>query len=265
MSTTGQRKTERGLGLPASMSADVVLRAAKAVETSGYHSFWLNNPPGANALASLGKVGQEVSIWLGVGVIPLANHPADEIVSDVKQYKVPADRFYLGIGSGSAGIQRVADGLRSIRDALDCTLVVAALGPRMCRLAGEQADGVLLNWLTPEHAVRSIEWVREGAERAGRPMPRLMAYVRAAMGEQATARLEKESAMYEAIPHYAAHFQRMGVSAMGTSVTGDTAEEIQRGLVAWDGIVDEVVVRAIPARDEIDDVEQIVAAGAPAV
>ena len=36
----------------------------------------------------------------------------------------------------------------------------------MCHLAGEVADGVLLNWLTPEHVVRSAEWVRAGAQAA---------------------------------------------------------------------------------------------------
>jgi alkanesulfonate monooxygenase SsuD/methylene tetrahydromethanopterin reductase-like flavin-dependent oxidoreductase (luciferase family) len=133
----------------------------------------------------------------------------------------------------------------------------------MCRLGGSEADGVLLNWLTPQWARRSIEWVREGAEKAGRPMPRTMAYVRAARGPEAIARLQGEAAVYEAIPHYSAHFARMGTPAVGTAVTGETPEEIQRGLAAWDGVVDEVIVRAVAASDAVEAVLDLVEAARP--
>jgi alkanesulfonate monooxygenase SsuD/methylene tetrahydromethanopterin reductase-like flavin-dependent oxidoreductase (luciferase family) len=45
---------------------------------------------------------------------------------------------------------------------------LAALGPQMLRLAGETADGVLLNWATPERIAASRQAVDEGAARAGR-------------------------------------------------------------------------------------------------
>jgi probable F420-dependent oxidoreductase len=47
-------------------------------------------------------------------------------------------------------------------------IVLAALGPRMCELAGEIADGVLLNWIPPEAMAESIRHVEAGAKRAGR-------------------------------------------------------------------------------------------------
>ncbi len=62
----------------------------------------------------------------------------------------------------------------------------------MCRLAGEVADGVLFNWLTPEYARESAERVREGAAAARRPAPRLYAYVRVALGPGAADRLQEE-------------------------------------------------------------------------
>jgi len=46
---------------------------------------------------------------------------------------------------------------------------LAALGPQMLRLAGESADGVLLNWATPERIAISRARIDEGAARAGRP------------------------------------------------------------------------------------------------
>jgi alkanesulfonate monooxygenase SsuD/methylene tetrahydromethanopterin reductase-like flavin-dependent oxidoreductase (luciferase family) len=45
---------------------------------------------------------------------------------------------------------------------------LAALGPQMLRLAGEAADGVLLNWASPEQIAYSREQVDAGAARAGR-------------------------------------------------------------------------------------------------
>jgi alkanesulfonate monooxygenase SsuD/methylene tetrahydromethanopterin reductase-like flavin-dependent oxidoreductase (luciferase family) len=45
---------------------------------------------------------------------------------------------------------------------------LAALGPQMLRLAGEIADGALLNWATPERIALSREQVDAGAARVGR-------------------------------------------------------------------------------------------------
>jgi alkanesulfonate monooxygenase SsuD/methylene tetrahydromethanopterin reductase-like flavin-dependent oxidoreductase (luciferase family) len=45
---------------------------------------------------------------------------------------------------------------------------LAALGPQMLRLAGETADGALLNWATPERIALSRERIDAGAARAGR-------------------------------------------------------------------------------------------------
>ena len=45
---------------------------------------------------------------------------------------------------------------------------LAALGPQMLRLAGEVADGALLNWATPEHIAVSRTRIDEGMARAGR-------------------------------------------------------------------------------------------------
>ena len=45
---------------------------------------------------------------------------------------------------------------------------LAALGPQMLRLAGEIADGTLLNWATPERIAVSRARIEEGAARSGR-------------------------------------------------------------------------------------------------
>jgi alkanesulfonate monooxygenase SsuD/methylene tetrahydromethanopterin reductase-like flavin-dependent oxidoreductase (luciferase family) len=257
---------DRGLGLAATVSEVAILDTAQAVERSGYHSFWLNNPPGSEGLLRLGSVAARSGpIWLGVGVIPLTHQTPEDIAAGARDNSLPLERFYLGIGAGSGpgGVERVEAGIQELRARLDCYVVVAAMGPRMCRLAGELADGVLFNWLTPEWAVRSSEWVADAAAEAGREIPRRMAYVRVAMGSGAIDRLEREAANYQAIPHYASHFQRMGTEAFGTAIAGTSPQVIQAGLARWNEVVDEVVVRAITAHDTVDELAELVEAARP--
>ena len=154
-------------------------------------------------------------------------------------------------------------GIAALRAALPTRLYVAALGPRMCRLAGEVADGVLFNWLTPEHARTSAEWVRAGAEAAQRPAPRLAAYVRVAVGAASAARVEAEGARYDAIPAYAAHFARMGVSPAATAVAAATAADVSRALARWEPVLDDVVVRALTPQDTLEETLAVLRAARP--
>jgi alkanesulfonate monooxygenase SsuD/methylene tetrahydromethanopterin reductase-like flavin-dependent oxidoreductase (luciferase family) len=134
----------------------------------------------------------------------------------------------------------------------------------MCALAGEVADGVLFNWLTPEYARRSGEWVREAAVAAGRPVPRLMAYVRLAVGSAAAERLRSEAARYAAIPAYAAHFARMGVDPLATAVAAPDADAVPAALRRWDGVLDDVALRLVTGGDTAEEHLAAVRAARPA-
>ncbi|HEX3715212.1 MAG TPA: LLM class flavin-dependent oxidoreductase [Trebonia sp.] len=69
-------------------------------------------------------------------------------------------------GAGAPGWPRSAS--LGLADLPPAPVYLAALGPQMLRLAGETADGVLLNWATPERIAFSREQVDAGAARAGR-------------------------------------------------------------------------------------------------
>ena len=88
---------------------------------------------------------------------------------------------------------------------------------------------------------------------AKRKVPTTYAYVRLAMGAPGLARLDDEGGRYAGIPAYAAHFERMGVKPVDTAIAATSAEGIKRALAAWDGAVDEVVLRAITAKDTVED------------
>jgi alkanesulfonate monooxygenase SsuD/methylene tetrahydromethanopterin reductase-like flavin-dependent oxidoreductase (luciferase family) len=257
--------TRRGFGLFAGISPEVIRAAAASVESAGYNSFWVNYPGQVDGLAVLAQAAAVTNrVDLGVGVIPLTTRAPASIADGVHQNRLPLNRLLLGVGSPNPGaLQRVREGVAELRAGVASRVVVAALGPRMCRLAGEVADGVLLNWLAPDHARTSAAWVREGAAAAGRPAPTLITYVRVALGNPARARLAREAATYEGIGAYADHFKRMGVRAIDTAVAGDTPEEIQAGLAQWDGVLDEVVVRGITANDTEPQVLELIRAAAP--
>jgi alkanesulfonate monooxygenase SsuD/methylene tetrahydromethanopterin reductase-like flavin-dependent oxidoreductase (luciferase family) len=255
----------RGFALHAGVAAEVIRAAARETEAAGYDSFWVNYPGPVDGLASLALGAAETRhVALGVGVVPLHTHGPDRILADVRAHGLPLDRLLLGVGSPNPGsLDRVRAGIARLRAHVPARLYVAALGPRMCRLAGEVADGVLLNWLTPEHARQSAEWVRAGAEAAGRQTPRLAAYVRVAVGAAGAARLEEEGRRYAAIPAYADHFARMGVPPSATGVAAPTEVAVPEALARWERVLDDVVVRAITVYDTVGETLGLVSAARP--
>ena len=94
-------------------------------------------------------------------------------------------------------------------------IYLAALGPRMCELAGEVADGVLLNWLPPAAVPASVRHVEAGAKRAGRSLSDVdvAVYVRTCVtDEPAPARetLARDITGYAIVSVYARFFEECG-------------------------------------------------------
>ena len=255
----------QGFALFAATAPEVIRASAREAEGLGYSSFWVNHPGATDGLAALALAARDTRrIEVGIGVIPLHTRDAGSIIEGVRAHALPLDRLLLGVGSPNPdALKRVRAGIAELRSQLSARLVVAALGPQMCRLAGEVADGVLFNWLTPEHARRSAELVRAGAAAVGRPVPRLFAYVRLALGAAACQRLAEEGARYAAIPAYAANFARMGVKPVETAIAAETPDAIAPALAAWRGAVDEVVLRAITAKDTVDENMALLRAAKP--
>jgi alkanesulfonate monooxygenase SsuD/methylene tetrahydromethanopterin reductase-like flavin-dependent oxidoreductase (luciferase family) len=254
----------RGIALSAGTPAPVVAAAAGLAEQVGYRSFWLNHPGRADGIAGLAEAAAATtSIELGVGVVPLHGRGASSVVEAVRAHALPVERLLLGIGTAGPGAFRLArEGIASIRAALGCRVVMGALSEPACTLAGAVADGVLFNWLTPDHARRSAAWVEAGAARADRPRPTLYAYVRLALGPGARERIEREGARYQSGP-YGAHFARMAAEPLATAIAAATPVDVAESLGAWDGAVDEVVLRFVPADESPDAHLELVRAGAP--
>lgn len=245
----------RGFALFAGIAPEIIRASAREAEALGYSSLWVNHPGSIDGLAALALAASETQrIELGVGVIPLHTRGPDSIAQGVRANALPLGRLLLGVGSPNPGaLSRVRAGIAELRSQLQGRLIAAALGPQMCHLAGEIADGVLFNWLTPDHARLSAEWVSAGAAAAGRRPPKLFAYVRVALGAAACERLAEEGARYAGIPAYAAHFARMGVKPVETAIAAQSPDAIPPALATWQGVVDEIVVRAITGKDTVEE------------
>lgn len=255
----------QGFAVFAGVAPAIIEASAREAEALGYTSFWVNHPGATDGLASLAVAAKETRrLELGVGVIPLHTRGPESIADGVRAQALPVPRLLLGVGSPNPGsLARVRDGIAALRARLQTRLVVAALGPKMCRLAGEVSDGVLLNWVTPEYARRSADLVREGAAAAKRPAPKIFAYVRIALGAAAHDRLLAEANRYAAVPAYGANFERMGLKPETTAIAAHAAGEIAPALAKWRDAVDEVVLRAITAADTVDDHLALVRAARP--
>jgi alkanesulfonate monooxygenase SsuD/methylene tetrahydromethanopterin reductase-like flavin-dependent oxidoreductase (luciferase family) len=243
-------RADISIGIIGTTSAEVVRALAPRIEGLGFASLWINDVPGGDSLDGL-RAAASVTETLGLatGVIPLDRRPASTL--DLRQ--LPPVRTTLGIGSGRAKhpVRLAGEALLALRATTTASIVVGALGPRMRRLAAEQADGVLLNWLTPKAAAEAAEEARDAASAADAVRPRVVLYVRTIADELARPALEQEVARYAAVPSYAANFDRLGIAPADATVT-DAA-----GLARFD-VVDELVLRAITPTNSLAELERFV-------
>jgi alkanesulfonate monooxygenase SsuD/methylene tetrahydromethanopterin reductase-like flavin-dependent oxidoreductase (luciferase family) len=237
---------------------------ARRVEQLGYGELWANDSGGRSGLSTLQSASNGTwALDLGVGVIALSERDPASIAAEALGLALPRRRLIAGIGSGrSRSLDLVRAGAAELRRSLPgVRLAVAAVGPRMCRLAGEVADVVLLNWATPARIERQRALVAEGAERAGRAQPRIAAYVRAALGADAAERLRDEQRRYAG---YGIGYRRALEEQEGepVGVAAADAAELRPQLAAYRAVLDSCIVRGLPASDELDEWTAIAEAAA---
>jgi probable F420-dependent oxidoreductase len=94
-------------------------------------------------------------------------------------------------------------------------IVLAALGDEALRLAGEIADGVLMNWIGPENVPHAVAQLEAGAKRAGRTLDgfEIAAFIRTCVTdapEAARQSLARDITGYTTVDAYAAYFRHSG-------------------------------------------------------
>jgi alkanesulfonate monooxygenase SsuD/methylene tetrahydromethanopterin reductase-like flavin-dependent oxidoreductase (luciferase family) len=117
-------------------------------------------------------------------------------------------------------------------------IILAALGPEMLELAGEIADGVLLNWIPPDAVAASIKHLEAGARRAGRTLDgfEIAGFIRTTVTDDADATralLARDITGYAIVDVYANFFRSVGYADEMTAIntawkTGDRAGAVRQ-------------------------------------
>jgi alkanesulfonate monooxygenase SsuD/methylene tetrahydromethanopterin reductase-like flavin-dependent oxidoreductase (luciferase family) len=229
-------------------------RLARHGDQLGYRAVFLPEIAGRDAFAALtGLADETTQLQLGTGVVPMTSRRASlTAMGAATVHERSGGRAILGLGTGAPRpgaldeLRAQVGEIRALlhpgagreagegpRLGLDRPVPVwlAALGPRAVALAGEIADGVLLNWCTPERVADARAGVRAAAERAGRDPDSvtIAAYIRSAVAsgetwDTARAALALAAGEYASYPAYRRQFEAMGVGR-----AADAAAEARAG------------------------------------
>jgi len=180
---------------------------AREAERLGYTDAWSFEVDGIDCFTPLAAVALATQMRVGTAIANVYTRgPATLAVSAAGLAELAPGRFCLGIGAGSQPIvetwnggrferpatrvremaqilrralagERVVfrgetlsvDGFRLTRPPAEPVPIhIAALRPGMLRVAGEVGDGAIINWLAADDVPRSVQVVREAAQKAGR-------------------------------------------------------------------------------------------------
>lgn len=249
-----------GFGITGKVPLGVVRELAPMVEQAGFGSMWFNHITAGNAYASMEAAAAVTNrIILGSGVTSIDSMmSANEIIQEVHNRALPLDRLIIGIGANRppSPLATVRDGIETIDDEFPGVPVyVGALGPKMRALGVQNSAGVLLNWLTPDAAHVAMDERRRDAPDSE---AKVALYIRCAMGVENQEAIRNEAARYESFPNYAANFHRLGFRAMDAAVAVSSPSDLKNRLAAYQGVVDQPILRAITAEDSIESYASLV-------
>jgi probable F420-dependent oxidoreductase len=227
----------------------------------------LRTPPlAAMSAATLQALSPDADVWLGVGVSApgiLRQHgaaAAERPIAMMREYVALLRECLSGEQVTFEGdfwqVRRFRLGVR-LGDRRP-KIVMAALNPQMLRLAGEIADGVLLNYLPASHVPASVEQVRSGGD------ARIFAYVHAAVGEleRSAGSARRDLFNYAMADGYARMFRNAGFESEVAELRARQAERDREGALA---AISERMIQAIDfigTESEVTDfVRSYVAAG----
>jgi F420-dependent oxidoreductase-like protein len=245
-----------------------MIEQAKQAEAEGFSALWYPSAVAGDPVAPMAVVGRETStIELGTSVLQTyTSHPvlqANRALSAALAMGRPG--FTLGIGPSHApviegmfgmsyatpgrhteeyveivaallhgeavnqsGEEYTLRGVPAQPHAQPVQLLVAALAPRLQRVAGAVADGTIL-WMGNARAVETHVAPRIGAaaDAAGRPAPRIVAGLPVAVHDdvaEARAVAAKQFAVYGTLPNYQRILAHGGVDGPAdAAIVGDEA------------------------------------------
>jgi len=178
-------------------------------------SFIVAQAPGRFVLGLGSSTGNMVQRWYGV--------PFEHPLRQLREYLQLLRQIFAGGKTAFSGQHLQSNGFRLQSPPVPpVPLQLGAMGPRMLALAGELADGVVLNDFTPPgELANALAQIDLGAKRSGRRIEELEIVKRRAVvvtrnAEEYAATLafyRQHFAFYASAPAYQAVMQRLGYGA----------------------------------------------------
>lgn len=233
-----------------------LIEMAKGIEAAGLDSVWMANIFSFDAINSLSLIGAGTStLKLGTAVVPTyPRHPTAMAQQALTAAAATDNRFTLGIGlshqiviEGMFGMS-YAQPAKHMQEYLSVlvpllnkelvnhegenytvrntqidapgadpvSVVVAALGPRMLKIAGELADGTN-TWMVGPRTMEDhiVKHLCAAASSAGRPAPRVIGGVPLGLTmrpDELRQQAAKTLAIYDQLPSYRAMLDREGAA-----------------------------------------------------
>lgn len=249
-----------GFGIVGSTPLDVVRELAPLVEDAGFNTLWFNHTRLANAYRAMEVAAQvTTTLRLATGVTSVDSVMSTrDVIDNVRKLDLPVERLLIGIGASQppSPLRTIANSITLLRDELPGVPVfVGALGPKMRAIGVREADGILLNWLTPAAASAAMA---DRLHHTTGTESRVALYVRCSLGQSAAEVMRAEADRYASLPSYAANFKRLGFSAMDAASCVNSGEELRQRLGLYQGVIEEPVIRAITANDTIADYASLI-------
>jgi probable F420-dependent oxidoreductase len=264
-----------------------VAREAEALGYSSYWTAETTGPEAFSLLGAVAGVAPSLDLGTGVLALQLRTPMVTAMGVATLQALVPDRDVLLGIGIsspvvteqwhgvayGDRPLDRVREYVTLVRECLSGEsvtfqgdfyevrrfrlgirqgerkpkIVIGALNPGMLALAGEIADGVLLNYLPASHVPWTVEQVRKGGD------AEVYAYVHVGVADRDTAaeNARKDLFSYAVVDAYARNFERAGFT--------DEVAEIRERHAAKDreGALAAVSDRMVDAIDVVGDAAHV--------
>jgi probable F420-dependent oxidoreductase len=281
--------------------------AKRAEGDWGYPAIWMAETAGPDSFSLAGAMAVSTrTIEIGTAIVPVYNRtPAILAMSAATLAQLSGDRFVLGLGTSSHAIMRdwngvdfhaplghMREAVASVRQALSADktdfegkyfrshglrlgarpkrplrIYVAALREKMCELAGEIGEGLIINFQPASAMPQILAAYRRGAARAGRDGARDEVVCRfqvCVTSDRAKARAIVRAAFggYLAAPVYNAYLAWCGFEQEAEAIAEAFARRDRAAVAAaiTDEIVDRIAILGTP--DECrEQIAGFVAAG----